>query len=33
VYYEMADPGILRVLRDLDALAVQLLADRSTDTF
>ncbi len=30
VYYEMADPGIIRVLRDLDALALQLLADRTT---
>ena len=33
VYYEMADSGIIRVLQDLDALALQLLADRSTNTF
>ena len=33
VYYEMADPGIIRVLRDLDALAGQLLAHRETHTF
>lgn len=33
VYYEMADPDIIRVLHDLDALALQLLADRGTNTF
>jgi DNA-binding transcriptional ArsR family regulator len=33
VYYEMADPDIIRVLQDLDALALQLLADRGTNTF
>jgi hypothetical protein len=30
VFYEMADPAILLILQDLDALARQLLADRRT---